>query len=164
MGKINEVEILPSSTHSDWEWLKELWVLECGGETVISKGKEHHFQDHNAVIAWLDGARVGAATYRFNEDECELVSIHSTLEGLGIGSKLISAVEQAAKQFGINRIWIITTNDNVNALRFYQKRGYRLSAVYPDAVNAARKQKPSIPLIGNDNIPIQDELELKKDL
>jgi RimJ/RimL family protein N-acetyltransferase len=87
---------------------------------------------------------------------------NSTLEGLGIGSKLISAVKQAAKQSGINRIWLITTNDNVDALRFYQKRGYRMTAIYPNAVNEARKQKPSIPLIGNYYIPIPDEIELKK--
>jgi N-acetylglutamate synthase-like GNAT family acetyltransferase len=87
---------------------------------------------------------------------------NSTLEGLGIGNKLISAVEQAAKQSGINRIWLITTNDNVDALRFYQKHGYRMTAIYPNAVNEARKQKPSISFLGNYNIPIQDEIELKK--
>jgi hypothetical protein len=57
---------------------------------------------------------------------------------------------------------LITTNDNLNALEFYQKRGYRIIEVISDAVNKARKVKPSIPLIGYKGIPLQDELRLKK--
>ncbi|MCM3627117.1 GNAT family N-acetyltransferase [Paenibacillus glycanilyticus] len=162
MEKNNEIIILPSLTDSDHEWLRELWVREWGGETVISKGKEHHFKDLNIVIAWIDGKRVGAATYRIEANESELTSINSTAGDLGIESKLITAVEQTVKKSGVNRFWLITTNDNIDALRFYQKRGYRVIAIYPNAVIESRKLKPAIPLLGNYNIPIQDEIELEK--
>lgn len=60
------------------------------------------------------------------------------------------------------RIWLITTNDNLNALGFYQKRGFRIKAVYPGAVDEARRIKPEIPLAASNGIPIRDEIELEK--
>jgi len=57
-----------------------------------------------------------------------------------------------------------TTNDNLNALRFYQKRGFVLAAVYPEAIERARKIKPTISLIGYEGIPLRDEIELEMPL
>lgn len=157
-----KVEVTSPLTQDDWEWLRRLWLNEWGGETMISRGKKYHFQDLDSIIAWVDGVRVGAATYCFSKDQCELMSINSTEEGLGIGSTLLTAVEQTARQSGIHRVWLITSNDNLDALRFYQRRGYRITAVYPNAIDEARKLKPTIPLVGYYDIPIHDELELEK--
>jgi ribosomal protein S18 acetylase RimI-like enzyme len=96
------------------------------------------------------------------DGSCEVISIDALEEGRGIGSALLLAVVYAAGSAGCRRVWLITTNDNVNALRFYQKRGFRLVALYPDAVTASRRIKPEIPLVGNDGIPLRDELELEK--
>ncbi len=74
---------------------------------------------------------------------------------------LIEAVKQAAVSAGCRRLWLITTNDNLHALRFYQKRGFRLVAVYPNALEESRRLKPEIPLVGLDGIPLRDELELE---
>ena len=71
------------------------------------------------------------------------------------------AVTQVAREAGCKRLWLITTNDNLHALRFYQKRGFRLVAVHRSAVDAARQLKPRISLIGNDQIPLPDEIELE---
>ncbi len=49
----------------------------------------------------------------------------------------------------------------MNALRFYQKRGFVLVAIHRDALDISRKLKPEIPLIGNDGIPLRDEIELE---
>jgi RimJ/RimL family protein N-acetyltransferase len=70
-------------------------------------------------------------------------------------------VQQAAHQAGCRRLWLITTNDNTAALRFYQRRGFTLAAIHCDAVSRSRQIKPEIPLIGNDGIPIRDEIELE---
>jgi hypothetical protein len=56
---------------------------------------------------------------------------------------------------------LITTNDNTAALRFWQKRGFKLLRVHRNAVEKSRKLKPEIPLTGNDGIPIRDEIELE---
>jgi hypothetical protein len=81
--------------------------------------------------------------------------------GQGVGTALIEAVKVAAIEAGCRRLWLMTTNDNLHALGFYQRRGFRLVAVYPGAVDAARLLKPEIPLLGNDGIPIRDEIELE---
>jgi len=88
------------------------------------------------------------------------VTIDSLVEGQGVGTALIAAVAEAARASGCLRLWLVTTNDNVDALRFYQKRGFRLAALYPDAIAESRKLKPKIPPIGAHGIPIRDEIEL----
>ncbi len=80
---------------------------------------------------------------------------------MGIGTALIDAVTKVALQAGCWRVWLITTNDNLHALGFYQKRGFVLVALYRNAIEASRKLKPQIPLVGNDGLPIRDELELE---
>jgi hypothetical protein len=59
---------------------------------------------------------------------------------------------------------VTTTNDNLNALRFYQRRGFRMTEVRPGAVDRARSQKPSIPLVGEFGIPIHDEIDLERQI
>ncbi len=105
---------------------------------------------------------IGLVTYRLLENEIEIISLDSIQEGKGIGAKLVEKVESVAKLKDLNEVSLITTNDNLNALKFYQKRGYRIIEVISDAVNVARTVKPSIPLIGYNEIPLQDELRLRK--
>lgn len=156
------VKVAPPLTEDDHNWMMNLWLSEWGGETMVSKGKTYRFQDLDSVVAWADGIRVGAATYHLDTDGCELLSINATVEGLGVGSALISSIEQAVQKVGIGRMWLITSNDNLDALRFYQRRGYRIIAVYPNAIDEERKKKPTIPQVGYYEIPIHDELELEK--
>jgi ribosomal protein S18 acetylase RimI-like enzyme len=73
---------------------------------------------------------------------------------------LLAAVAEEAVRRGARRLWLITRNDNLDALRFYQRRGMRLCAIHRDAIDQARLVKPSIPLVGNFGIAIRDELEL----
>lgn len=107
---------------------------------------------------------LGLITYIMKEKECEIISLDSTVEGKGIGSLLVKNVEELAIKQNCKRIRLITTNDNLSALRFYQKRGYLLYEVLRNAVEKARKIKPEIPLFGNDGIPIRDEIVLEKQL
>jgi ribosomal protein S18 acetylase RimI-like enzyme len=82
-----------------------------------------------------------------------------------VGSALIAEVEQIARRAGCTRLWLITTNDNVDALRFYQRRGFRLAALRPGAVDDSRTRlKPEIPDVGDHDIPIRDELELEQEI
>ncbi|MBZ0303030.1 MAG: GNAT family N-acetyltransferase, partial [Anaerolineae bacterium] len=93
--------------------------------------------------------------------DCEIVTLNSVQEGQGVGTALIEVVKQAAAEEGCTRLWLITTNDNFNALRFYQKRDFRIVAVYPGALDQSRKVKPEIPLFGYHGIPLRDEIELE---
>lgn len=105
--------------------------------------------------------KVGLLTYQVEDKECEVVSLDSRIEGIGIGSALVSELISAAKDAKIGRIWLITTNDNLPALKFWQKRKFRLVSVHRDSIDQARRLKPQIPITGFEGIPIKDELELE---
>ena len=105
---------------------------------------------------------IGLITYIIKNTECEIISLDSTAEGKGIGTSLVQKVENLAKKKNCRIVKLITTNDNLLALKFYLKRGFILSQIILNAVEEARKVKPEIPLIGNDGIPIRDEIVLIK--
>jgi GNAT superfamily N-acetyltransferase len=144
----------------DWmlERLRERWGASA---TIVAAGRRHDLRELPALVALLDGDRAGIATYRVEGDECELVTLDAFAERRGVGSALLEAVAALARERGCRRLWLITTNDNLEALRFYQRRGLRLVAVRRDAVAQARRLKPEIPPDGADGIPILDEIELE---
>jgi GNAT superfamily N-acetyltransferase len=115
-------------------------------------------------IAWQVGERIGLVTYHLEVDGCEIVTLDSQRPGIGVGTALIEAVRRVAQEAACHRLRVITTNDNLEALRFYQKRGFRLVAVHPRAMEASRRLKPEIPLIGQHGIPLRDEIELEMPL
>jgi N-acetylglutamate synthase-like GNAT family acetyltransferase len=137
--------------------LKEWWA----GPKIVTRGKTHKADELPGFIAIQDGKPAGLITYKIIGDECEIVTMNSLAEGKGAGSALIGAVKNVATKAGCQRLWLITTNDNTKALRFYQKRGFKLVAVYRNALERSRKLKPDIPLTGNDGIPIRDEIEME---
>ena len=132
-----------------------------GAMVMISRGKAHQVDRLPGFLAIQDRAPVGLITYRIDGDECEIVTLDSVRKGVGIGTALIETVNGAARAAGCTRLWLITTNDNLPALRFYQKRGFSLVAVHRNAIQESRKLKPSIAAIGMDGIPIRDEIELE---
>jgi ribosomal protein S18 acetylase RimI-like enzyme len=114
-----------------------------------------------AGIAWQDGEPVGLLTYRADADGgWEIVSIAADRAGVGAGGALIDWVRGRAAQAGATRIWLITTNHNTHALRFYQRRGFDLVRLDRGAADRARKLKPGIPA-QLDGIQIRHELELE---
>jgi GNAT superfamily N-acetyltransferase len=82
--------------------------------------------------------------------------------GPGFGTVLLKAVESQAQISGVRRLWLVTTNDNQMATEFHQRRGFGNAAIHAAVVVRSRRLKPSIPEFGNDGIPINDELEMKK--
>lgn len=153
------VAILPL-TPADQPWLIAT-LGHWGGTTMVTRGQIHDLLCVPGFVAFAGEARVGLALYQTTDDECELISLDSLRQGIGVGTALLAAVTDAARSAGCRRLWLITTNDNTHARRFYQRRGLRLAAIHRDAVTAARRLKPSIPLLGNDNIPIRDEIEME---
>ena len=105
---------------------------------------------------------VGHVSYRIAAGQCELVSIHAEPRTAGTGSRLVEAVVAAARQIECTSVWLTTTNDNLDALRFYQRRGFRLVRLRPGAMDEARRiLKPELPAIGSYGIPMRDEVDLE---
>jgi GNAT superfamily N-acetyltransferase len=145
-------------------WLAEHLQLAWGGPTVVSRGRAHDASLLPAIVAVAGGELAGLATFEAAGRSCELVTLEALREGEGVGSALLAAVAGAARERGCERLWLVTTNDNLRALRFYQRRGLRLVAVHAGAVDLARALKPQIPVVGAHGIAIHDELELALDL
>lgn len=155
MIEIQEIE------EKDKEWITNLLIDQWGSTNIVSRGKLHDASALPGFIVTVDNKPVGLITYNIEGDECEIITFNSLLEGKGVGSQLIEVVKNVAKDHRCKRIWLIETNDNTKALHFYQKRGFHLIAVYPNALGESRKLKPEIPLVGIDNIPLRDEIELE---
>ena len=145
----------------DAGWLAELIAEQWGSPIVVAHGAIYQPEKLPGFVATVDGEIAGLATYSVDGVACEIVTLDSLQPNRGIGTALIEAVKDAARRAGCRRLWLITTNDNLHALGFYQRRGFRLVAVHPGAVDEARLLKPQIPLTGLDGIPIHDELELE---
>ena len=103
----------------------------------------------------------GLITYRIIDDEMEILSLDSLRENEGIGTALLNNAAYKAVETGCTKITLITTNDNLSALRFYQKRGFDIVKLHRNALEHSRKIKPEIPLIGENGIPLKHEIELE---
>jgi GNAT superfamily N-acetyltransferase len=114
--------------------------------------------------AFEDEQCIGLVTYELDGEACEIVSIDALEEGRGVGTALLEAVVEAAREAGCARVQLLTTNNNLRALAFYQKRGFRLVGLVPGAIDEERSLKPSIPLVDAAGLPIRDELHLELEL
>jgi GNAT superfamily N-acetyltransferase len=144
----------------DRPWAIELMRERWAGEVQVARGKARDASRLEGFVAEENGEPLGLATYEARGAECELVTLDSLREGSGIGSALVAAVASEAWRRGCRTLSVVTTNDNVRALRFYQRRGFVLAALRKGAVAKSRRIKPEIPELGYDDIPIRDELEL----
>jgi GNAT superfamily N-acetyltransferase len=141
----------------------EAFLAERNALQVARLGRVEAALDHPALVAERDGALAGVLTYVIDGDACEVLTLHALERFAGAGSALIERVERVAADAGCARLWLITTNDNVDALRFYQRRGFRLAALHRGAVDESRARlKPEIPPVGDHGIDLHDELELEK--
>ena len=155
-----EVQIQPVQPE-ELDWVLEFISKNWGAPKIIVHDRVYLPHKLPGLVARIAGERVGLLTYEITGQACEVVTLDSLRPREGVASALIQAVAEIARQAGCSRLWLITTNDNLTALRFYQKRGFVLVAFHREAVNRARRLKPEIPQFGEDGIPIRDEIELE---
>jgi ribosomal protein S18 acetylase RimI-like enzyme len=131
-----------------------------GSAVVVTRGRVHDAPRLPGFVALRNRKPAGLATYRIDGMECELVTLDSLEPRLGIGTALVEAVAGEARASGCSRLWLVTTNDNLAAVRFYQGLGFHIAAIHLDALDVSRRLKPEIPSTGIDGIPLTDEIEL----
>lgn len=141
-------------------FISERWL----STDMIIRGKRIDMNKSDGIAAVENGGIIGLVTYAVRGGICEITSLDSLKEGRGIGTALINRVIRIAKESGCRRIIVVTTNDNINAIRFYQKRGFDMARFYRNALDISRKMKPGIPLIGDNGIPLRHEIEFELDL
>jgi GNAT superfamily N-acetyltransferase len=157
------MEIRPRGER-DNRWIESLLRRHWGSTLQVTRGQVHDALRLPGFVAVRLGRRSGLITYRPDGVAWEIVTLNSQARGRGVGSALVDTVRAAALQASRRRLWLIATNDNVDALRFWQKRGFVLRQLHPDALALSRRLKPEIPLLGAYGIPIRDELELVLEL
>lgn len=142
--------------------LQRLLLDSWGSTRMVSRGRAFEVPDLPGFVALRDRQWLAHAAFDVTGEELEIVLLESLVPGVGAGSALVAACVGVAQSRGLGRVWPVTTNDNTDALRFYQRRGFRLTGLHRDAVTRARASlKPEIGLIGDSGIPIRDELELE---
>jgi ribosomal protein S18 acetylase RimI-like enzyme len=144
--------------------VRKILVRNWAGPGVVSRGRMHRADTYPGFVAVIGEEIVGLLTYEIRQGRCEVVTLDALSKRRGIGTRLLAAVERRARAAGCRELWLITTNDNLSALRFYQRRGMRMRRVHENALEASRRIKPSIPRIGLHRIPLRDEIELYKPL
>lgn len=153
LSSLHQKQVMAFFTHS--------W----GSSKMVTSTGTHHLHELEGFVAWSStGELIGIVTFQRYDGVIEVISLDSVVENQGIGSRLLMMVESVAVEDQIPLIKVITTNDNIGALSFYQRKGYRIKEVIQGAVDRARQVKPEIPLIGERGIPIHDELVLCKQL
>jgi ribosomal protein S18 acetylase RimI-like enzyme len=159
-----QVEIVESSRIDAGALLDHL-VAAWHSDAFVAHGERMYPAKLPGFVAVRDGGIAGHVSYRAEGSRCEIVSIDASPERAGIGTRLLDAAIAAARDAGCTVVWLTTTNDNLDALRFYQRRGFRLCALRVGAVDAARTAlKPELPAIGSYGIPMRDELDLELEL
>jgi len=146
----------------DRPWIADVIRAEFVSTRVVSRGRVH--DDASLLDGYIvesDGRSVGCALWFEVEGDAELVAIATTYRGAGAGTALLDAVVEHARDAGWTRLWLITTNDNTDALRLYQRAGWDWVAWHRDGVSDARALKPELPGFGAHGIPIRHELELE---
>jgi GNAT superfamily N-acetyltransferase len=156
-----EFEIRPVT---DRAFLDELLRLRWSGGALMLRGKIVHPKDVEAIAAYHDGRLAGVATWRLEGPVIYLATLNNITEQRGVGVALLEAIKQLGRQKGSALLRVIVTNDNLNALGFYQRRGFHIIAVHPGAIDTIRGLLPNIPTMGANRIPIRDEIELEIDL
>ena len=149
----------------DREWVTEVVSTHFASTRMVSRGRV--YEDVSILDGFIvegDGRPIGLALWEEIDGDAELVVMVTLNRGGGAGTMLIDAVVDYAREHKWNRLWLITTNDNVDAIRFYQRAGWDWIAFYRNAVADARGLKPEIDALGAHGLPILHEIEFEAPL
>ncbi|HYY92566.1 MAG TPA: GNAT family N-acetyltransferase [Candidatus Dormibacteraeota bacterium] len=146
---------------SDQKWVGDFIESRWHSRRMVTRGNLLYPEELDGFVALEKDKPIGLLTYRISNGELEVVTLDSLAEDRGVGSSLLNAAKDLAISNRCRRLWLITTNDNLHALGFYQKWGLQVGAWHRNALEHSRKLKPEIPLIGKNGIPLRDEIEME---
>jgi len=157
----NEILKTRSYAPSDAQWLEELMSKDWGGLPLVIRGKKYYPPQLDGIIAENGEGVAGFLFFDVRENDCEIIVFEVFDKFKGTGTILLDKLKGIAKERRCSRIYLMTTNDNLDALRFYQKRGFHICGVHIDSVKISRKIKPAIGMVGDYDIPVRDEIDLE---
>ena len=153
--------IITEIREDDRQVINNILIEQWESTNITIRGKIVDGTKLNGFIAKINDKLVGLITYLIEEGECEICTLNSFIENKGIGSSLIEKVKFVAKENNCSRLKLVTTNDNIRGIEFYQRRGFNFANLYKDSISKARLLKPEIPMYADNGLPIKDEIEFE---
>ncbi len=157
----NNVLKMRSATKDDSNWLQEIMEKEWGGLPLVIRGKKYYPHSLEGIIAENDKGIAGFLFYEIQNHDCEIIVFEVFDKFKGAGTLMLDKLKETAKNKNCKRIYLMTTNDNLDAFRFYQRRGFNICGIHIDSVKVSRKIKPTIGMVGDHGIPVRDEIDLE---
>ena len=147
----------------DHEWADRLIGGFQGGDRMVARlGELLDPLEQPGIVAERDGTPVGVLTVVESDGGLEVLSLVAAQRRVGVGTRLLETALRVAVASHVPRLWLVTTNDNLPAIRFYLSRGMRVARVHAGGATQDRAAlKPGLPETGNDGIPIRDYVELE---
>ena len=139
----------------------KFFIKQWHTDFIISGKEKLYGKDLPGFTVFENNKIIGLLTYHVKNNECEIVTLNSLKENVGIGTSLVKSMIKKFKNTGILRIWLTTTNDNTDAMRFYQKKGFVFKKINTNTIQKSRDLGEAIPAIGHFGIPIKDEIEFE---
>lgn len=154
--------LVREATDRDQAAARELFRRDFGRTKIVAFGQIIDIDSVPALVALLTDTPAGALAYRLLGDGLHIVALATDpmWQRSGVGAYLLAEAELLARRLTLGRMVVATTNDNLPALYFYQRRGYRLTGIVPNSVVASTHQQ----LAGFAGIPVRDEVRLEKEL
>ncbi len=149
------------TTHNDTAQIKELMNKYWGGEPLVIRAQNYYPSKLEGIFALNKDEIIGFLFFDVQDEYCEIVVFEVLKKFQGVGTRMLEKLKDITKNKDCNRIFLMTNNDNLDALRFYQRRGFQICAIHIDSVKESRKLKPGIPMTGEYNIPLRDEIDLE---
>ena len=143
--------------------VQELFISDFGHLTIVAFGQEMHADQEAALVADMKDDIGGALAWRRYGEAFHIVALATDpmWQRSGVGGYLVAEAELLARREGLTRVITATSNDNLPSLYFFQRHGYRITEVAPDAF-ARLSKVPSAP--GFAGIQVLDEIRLEKRL
>lgn len=135
----------------DATWIKPFIDEHWGGEPLVIRDSKKYYPSSlslNGIVAEREQHIVGILFYEITDQGCEIILLEVFHKFQGIGTALLKQLQEIAKHNNCHRIYVMTTNDSLDALRFYQRKGFTIYEIRVNAVAQARAIKPTIGLVG----------------
>ena len=148
---------------ADRQRVQDLFIMDFGHLTIVAFGEEMHADQEQALVADMRGDIGGALAWRRFDNALHMVAraTDPMWQRSGVGGYLVAEAELLARREGLQRVITATSNDNLPSIYFFQRHGYRMTEVVPDAF-ARLSKTPGAP--GFAGIAVLDEIRLEKRL
>lgn len=143
---------------ADHEAVHELLTNRWAGPEIQLDGEMVDASRLPGYVSIAGQELVGLITLIKRTTEWEILTLDSLSRWAGTGTLLLDAVVEEARSAGLDRLTVRTSNDNLDAFRFYQRRGFRLERIAQGVIDDERDLNPEIPLRGDYGIEIRDEV------